>query len=395
MYSRMRGRPGWLRARSMTAGVASIAAATAVLATAGAAQAVPGARPVGAAGIVPAGAARVGSTDSSAKISIDVVLQPKNAAALSQYATQVATPGSPLYHRYITAKQFPALFGPTSATISSVLAALRAQGLHPGAVSSDHLSISVTATAGQLEKAFGTSLASYRLASGRIGFANTSAPRVPASIAPAVQAIIGLDNLPVMHSFLSRPSSASTVRSSGRPAVTTGGPQACAAAANLQSDGALTANDLANVYEFSPLYGASDFSAGQTVGIVEFGEPNLTSDVTGYQNCYGTSAKVSYDKVDGFNQHGAGEGEAALDIDTVIGLAPKANIIVYDAPNTGKAAYDIYRTMVGQDKARVISESYGLCEHFQDRKAAFAVTTLYEQAAVQGQTIVASSGDAG
>jgi subtilase family serine protease len=351
--------------------------------------------PVGAAGIVPAGAARIGAMSSSARIGIDVVLQPRNAAALSQYATQVSTPGTALYHRYITAKQFPALFGPTQATIASVLAALRAQGLQPGAVSSDHLSISVTATASQLESALGTTLASYRLAGGRTGFANTSAPRIPASIAPAVQAIIGLDNLTQMHNFMARPSSARLTKAVSPAQTPTGGPQACGAAAGLQGEGALTANDLAFDYDFSPLYGANDFGAGQTVGIVEFGEPNLKSDVTGYQNCYGTNAKVSYDKVDGFNQHGAGEGEAALDIDTVIGLAPKANIIVYDAPNTGKAAYDIYRTMVGQDKARVISESYGLCDHFQDAKAAGAVTVLYEQAAVQGQSIVASSGDAG
>src|SRR5215813_6452518 len=51
--------------------------------------------------------------------------------------------------------------------------------------------------------------------------------------------------------------------------------------------------------------------------------------------------------------------------------------------------------MVDQDKVRVISESYGLCEHYQDPRSANAVTLLYEQAAVQGQTIVASSGDDG
>src|SRR5215472_7501572 len=76
-------------------------------------------------------------------------------------------------------------------------------------------------------------------------------------------------------------------------------------------------------------------------------------------------------------------------------MAPHANIIVYQAPNTGQASIDIYRVMVDQDRARVISESYGLCEHYQDPNEANAATTLYLQAAVQGQTIVASSGDDG
>ena len=36
---------------------------------------------------------------SSATLHIDVALAPRNAAALSQYASEVSTPGSALYHR--------------------------------------------------------------------------------------------------------------------------------------------------------------------------------------------------------------------------------------------------------------------------------------------------------
>lgn len=328
---------------------------------------------------------------SSTKVSIDVVLQPRNPAALSQYATQVATPASPLYHRYITAAQFPELFGPTSAAITSVYAALKAAGLRPGKISADHLSIPVTATAGQLQSAFGTTLASYRLAGGRTGFANTTAPKLPATIASSVQAVIGLDNLVQMHSFLVKSAlPAKPVTASANEL--TGGPQPCAAAANT---GGLTADRLAFSYQFSGLYKSGDFGQGVNVGIVEFNEPNRPSDIAAYQSCYGTHAKVTYLKVDGFHKSGVGEGEAALDIETVIGLAPRAHIFVYRAPNTGKAAFDIYRAIVDQDRVRVISESFGLCEHFEGARAARAVTVLYEQAAVQGQTIVASSGDQG
>ncbi len=159
----MRG-SAWLAARrSLTAGFASVAAATAFLATAGAAHATPGIAPVGLAGIVPNGAARIGSVPSTTRIHIDVVLNPTNAAGLTQYATQVATPGSALYHRYLKHGQFARLFGASSATIDNVLSGLRALGLHPGAVASDHLSIPVSATAAQVSSAFGVTLASYRL----------------------------------------------------------------------------------------------------------------------------------------------------------------------------------------------------------------------------------------
>jgi hypothetical protein len=352
--------------------------------------------------VVPHGAARTGIMPSSATLHLDVALAPKNAAALSQYANGVATPGSALYHRYLAKGQFAGLFGATNATINAVLAALRTAGLHPGAVSADHLSIPVTATVAQASSAFGVSMASYRLPGGRTGYANTSAPKLPASIASSVEAVIGLDNLNLPHSLMTKPSTHLAGHAkAAQPAVSTGGPQPCTQAVNFRNNvdsqgfTAFTADQLAFAYDFSDLYKAKDFGRGVAVGIVEFGEPNSPTDISDFQQCYGTHTKISYDKVDHFGQTGPGEGEAALDIETVLSLAPSSSIIVYQAPNTGAAAYDIYRTMVDQDKVRVISESYGLCEHYQDPRAANAVTLLYEQAAVQGQTIVASSGDAG
>src|SRR5258708_2170317 len=256
--SRMRGQPRWLNARSLTAGLVSLAATTAFVAQAGAARAVRSPTAVGAAGIVPHGSARIGTLPSSTTMQIDVALAPRDPAALSQYATQVATPGSPLYHDYIARGQFASFFGPTSTTINSVYATLRARGLNPGAISADHLSVPVTATAGQIESAFGVTMASYRLAGGGAGFANTNAPRLPANIASQVQAIIGLDNLTRMHSFAVAPSKASakltrtkTVTPAGEP---TGGPQPCPAASALHAHGALTADQLASIYEFSKLY---------------------------------------------------------------------------------------------------------------------------------------------
>ena len=392
-----RGRPGGLNARSVTAGLLSVAAATAFLATAGAAQAVPPPAPVGAAGIVPSGSARIGALPASTTMQIEVALAPRDPAALSQYASQVSMPGSPLYHQYIARGQFASMFGPTSATVNSVYAALRARGLNPGAISADHLSIPVTATAGQIESAFGVAIDSYRLAGGSRGFANTNSPKLPSDVAPQVQAIIGLDNLTRMRSFATAPIKATMKLTRAiRPAgVLSGGPQPCAAAVNQHNaQGGLTANELASSYRFSDLYHAGDLGSGETVGIVEFGQQDRRSDISAFKACYGIHTSVKYHNLDGFRRAPDGT-EETLDIEVVASMAPRAHIIVYQAPNTGKAAVDIYRVIVDQDRARVISESFGLCEHYQERRLANAANTLYEQASVQGQTIVASSGDAG
>jgi subtilase family serine protease len=398
----LRRRLGRLNARSLTAGLVSVAATAAFLAAAGTAQAVPSS-PVGAAGIVPPGSARIGALPTSTTIQIEVALAPRDPAALNQFAAQVSTPGSPLYHDYIARGQFAPLFGPTRATINAVYAALRARGLRPGAISADHLSIPVTASAGQIESAFGVGMASYRLAGGGRGFANTNAPTLPANIASQVQGILGLDNLLKLHSFALRPGKTTRKLTTGKtvtPAVSTGGPRPCAAAKRVSTRfNALTANQLAFIYKFSDLYHAHDLGRGQTVGIVELGEPNKLRDITNFEHCYGIHTSVTYRKVDGFHRTGVGKGEAALDIETVASLAPRAHIIVYQAPNSLKDADDDYRVIVDQDLARVISISFGLCE-FYERQIQFpalvnTATTMFLQGAVQGQTFIASSGDQG
>ena len=142
----------------------------------------------------------------------------------------------------------------------------------------------------------------------------------------------------------------------------TGGPQPCSTAVTDAPDNdAYTADQIASAYNFSSLYGAGDEGAGITVALFEL-EPNLTSDIAAYQTCYGTSATVNYIKEDGGAGTGAGEGEAALDIEDIIGLAPKATIDVYQAPNSDTGLIDNYTAIVDEDTAQVVSTSWGECE---------------------------------
>ena len=122
--------------------------------------------------------------------------------AVNSSASQ-ADPASPYYGRYLSAAQFDAAFGPTADRVTQVETALRAAGLTPGQASADRLSIPVTGTAAQVQRAFGTTLATYRLAGGRVAFANTSAPQVQAGVAPLIQGVIGLDDLFQAHSMMS------------------------------------------------------------------------------------------------------------------------------------------------------------------------------------------------
>ena len=95
-----------------------------------------------------------------------------------------------------------------------------------------------------------------------------------------------------------------------------------------------------------------------------------------------------------------GTGEAALDIENLIGLAPNVNVLVYQGPNSnsgapGSGPYDTFSAIVNQDRARVVTVSWGQCEAALGRSDAAAENSLFQQATVQGQSIVAASGDSG
>ena len=354
---------------------------------------------VGAAPEVPAGTARVGTLASSKKLQVTVTLQPRDPAGLSALARAVSTPGTAQYRHYLTGAGFDSLFAPTAATVAAVVAGLRAEGLHTGAVAPDHLSVAVTATAGQLSRAFATTLATVRLPSGRLAYADTSAPRMATALAPVVQGVIGLDDLAV-----DQPLDVIPARRTLHPRATPHddtdgpGPSPCSQAIyDAEEDGVYTADQLADAYQFTSFYGAPtpDLGAGETIALFEL-EPNLPSDIDTYQNCYGTSTTVNYIPVDGGSGTGPGKGEAALDIEDLIGLAPGATIDVYQGPNSGTGVYDTYSAIVNaKDPADVVSTSWGECEALEGASAADAENTLFQQAAVQGQSVVAASGDNG
>ena len=159
---------------------------------------------------------------------------------------------------------------------------------------------------------------------------------------------------------------------------------------------------MASAYGFSGLYGAGARGDGQTIAMFEQ-QPYNPTDIAVYQACYGTHVPVSNINVDGGPgpyqppPTGPGDDESSLDIEQAIGLAPNSRIFVYQGPFTipQTATVDIINAIVSQNRAKVISSSYGLCESLTGITIARAENTLLEEAALQGQSFFISSGDAG
>ena len=364
------------------------------------ASAAPGRVRVGGAPRRPASSTELGALATSTPMHVTVALAPRDPAALAGYATAVSTPGSSAYRHYLTVAEFRARFAPTPARTAAVAASLDSHGLRAGTVSANGLGIPLTATAGQLDRAFSLSLERVRLTGGRTAFANTRAPLFDAPLARLIEGVVGLDDLS-RAAPLDRTSAGPIPPSIGggdrvaRPHVVTGGPRPCpTAVANASGSAAYTADQIASAYQFSSLYGAGDEGTGQTIAIFE-AEPYAESDIDAYESCYGTKTQVGEVPVDGGAGTGYGSGEAALDIEDVIGLAPLAQVVVYDGPDTITGIYDTYSAIVSADRAKMISTSWGLCEPAVGSSQTQLEDTLFQEAAAQGQSVFAPAGDSG
>jgi subtilase family serine protease len=264
----------------------------------------------------------------------------------------VSTPGSPIFRRYLSVSEFAQRFGAGSAAISTVRSALSSQGLSVGSPTANGLTLPVTGTAAQVERALATPLSQVALAGGRTAYANDEAPAIPADASRYVQGVVGLSDL-----TLDQPQQVTAARgSSARRAarshsnvfgsfslnaltsqVVSGAAAPCPEAQETQLLDAenqglygILDPEIAMAYQLNKLYESGEFGAGQTVALFEE-EPFNPADIAAYQHCYGTSASVSTVNVGagpGEYKSGLG-GEAELDIEQVIGLAPKANVIVY------------------------------------------------------------------
>ena len=176
------------------------------------------------------------------------------------------------------------------------------------------------------------------------------------------------------------------------------GPGTISAAQTYYGFGYL-ANQIAQAYQLTPFYQEGDEGQGQTIALLEL-EPNSANDIAAYQGCYQTHATVNYIPVDGGINGDAtadttdpGSGEAALDIEQIVGLAPRATIDVYQAPNNVAGILDAYQAMVSNPAVTIISTSWGACE--AGNPLATLEAPIFATAAQHSISTFAAAGDSG
>jgi subtilase family serine protease len=322
--------------------------------------------------------------------SFDVALAQPHAAAESAYITSLSNTASPNYRRYLTPTQFATRFGASGATVAAVTAYLKGYGLHVGALSTGRVILRASGSSSDIGHAFDAPVATVRLSSGTLATQFEAKATLPQSIAHDVLGVAGLSSVvPIANDAVVGHDVAHVASATSCAGANDGASATSTVPNNL---GGYTLQQEAELYGLTSAYADGDNGAGQTIGVYELGTYD-PSDVATYYSCYGITTAPTTINVDG-GTTGAYSDEATMDVEQTAGLAPGANLEVYDGPNSGTGPTDIYTQIADDDTATVITTSWGDCE-VDPANDPQAEEPIFEQMAAQGQTMIAASGDEG
>jgi subtilase family serine protease len=287
----------------------------------------------------------IGRLSAGSNIDFTLVLHLPHEHALNSFLMRVADPGSPLYRHYLRPSEFVSRFSPTRGVIDSIIKTLGNWGLQVRDVNPERTAIDIRGTAGLVGRIFGVSFRRYVDQQGRGYHAALGRPKVPAKLQGSVDAVAGLSNRPIGHRL------------------------------DIPSAGGLTPADAAAAYDVTPLWKIGVQGQGERVAVVSLAtfDPRDIKSFDRETRITGPTIKRRA-VLGGTNDATSGNArEVALDLETIRGIAPKAQIIDYELPEPssdgqsyqGPFAVSIAKavdTISKERRADIVSISYGACD---------------------------------
>jgi hypothetical protein len=301
--------------------------------------------------------------------------------AMDVLVAQQQDPKSLKFHKWLTPEQFAARFGPTHNDMQKITDWLKAQGLQIVSVARGGQFVVIGGTAVQVENAFKTEIHRYNV-NGESHFANATMPSIPAALSGIVGGLRGLNDFHLKPALKRHPD------------YTVSG----------FSTHFLAPGDLYTIYDIAPLHNTGIDGSGQKIAIM--GQTDLlTTDINDYRSDFGLPAiNLQQVLVPNTGDPGVGVsgdlGESDLDLELSGSIAPNATIVFVYAGFSGGARGVVTATQHAIDNilAPVMSVSYGECELYSTDSTVGSLPTqdlLFKQAAMQGISFFASSGDDG
>ncbi|HZQ82316.1 MAG TPA: S53 family peptidase [Gaiellaceae bacterium] len=298
--------------------------------------------------------------------------------------------------RFLSVDQFARSFGQSRQNIDALQSYLKHYGITTN-VMADGLDVQANGTAQQFDNALGTHQRDYRTQAvpahdghpavpARNFHGSSSNPLLPRQLASFVDVILGLTNYPTFSSNAIRV------------------PQSTSAGKNTLQLGDRTPEDFAKDYNLP-----NGSGRGSTIGIVTLAGTD-TQSAYDFWTELGLNTKpnrITVDNIDGGPgdlSTAGGSSESTLDVEQSGALAPQANVIVYQSPNTDPGFVDDFFQAASDNKADGVSASWGegetLVSFFQkngleDPNYQDAFDEAFLEMAAQGQSSFVSSGDSG
>lgn len=345
-----------------------------------------------------------------AEVTLTIALKLRNTDQMQSLLQSIYSRGNSNYQHFLTPQQFAAQFGPTAATIAQLTQHFQADGFTVTRAATAQLKITGSVQAVQAE--FGIRLHEYQVAptvdAPAYRFrAPDGAARLSADVAASVETVVGMSTRPLMHPNILSPAKLSSSQS-GAPDV------AQTTTSTTDPPGLWTTVDFGEYYDVDPLYDHGISGRGRTIGIVTFAS-FTPSDAYAYWKSLGLSVnpnRITQVLIDGGSGppcDACGSTETTLDVEQSGGIAPGANVLVYEAPNTSQGFIDNFAAAVDQNIADSWSVSWGEWEWLDvipiddvvDPTTGQTTTTLQAlndvlvQAALEGQSVFCAAGDSG
>jgi subtilase family serine protease len=356
---------------------------------------------------------------AATSVSFDLVLSLQNATAAQTLVREVSTPGTALFHHYLTDAQWEAQYGPTQAQVKAAEAWLRQAGFTVGTVPSDHLFVSAQGTAAQVEKAFAVGLGTYQVNGHNVRLA-TGPLSVPSTVAGIVSGVVGVNQ------YLATPALATPSKEPAPPAGFRN-PQPCSAYWGQKTDTAdapslytpftspqpydicgYTPPQLRGGYGLNSSVKSGTNGTGVGLAIVDaYDSPTLLSDAQLYSRLNDPAYPLASSqfvnippaKVDDQAECAASGwfDEQALDVEASHAMAPGATILFVGAQDCNDSSLLAALQTAVTSGASVVSDSW--CDTLGDllvdqaEKTAFDNTFLL--AGATGVSVLFSSGDDG
>ncbi len=295
-------------------------------------------------------------------------------AALNQLIVDQQNPSSPRFHLWLTPAQYGAQFGLSSSDLAKVSAWLTGQGLEIAAVSPSSNFIRVNGTVAQLQTALGVSIHSLSL-DGEQHFSNVTDPILPSTLAGTVNGITGLNDFKLK--------SRAQFKKVVRPNFTS----------SISGNHYIAPGDFYAIYDVSPLLSSSINGSGVTIAVV--GQTDISlADAAAFRSASGLSAQPPTVRLFGADPGTlAGDvNEAMLDVEWSGAVAPSASILYV---NSNDVVGLSLINAITSNLAPIISISYGACESVFGQRNLTTLNQYFQQANVQGQTVVGPAGDSG